>query len=347
MALTDMYRNSVARKMDEIARLSHDRAQKQSKIADLNRRVQSAAEAIRRTTSQSTLKSKMNEIERYEKEAATVSKHIADIEKKIAQKQKELHTEQVKLDKEELREQKARQEAHAREMRSISTGINSLAQEQRITRQEIALLKAIPQKITVLFLAANPIAGQQLRLDEEARSIYEKLRLSEFRDAIAFESRWAVRSLDILQAINECKPAIVHFSGHGAEDGSLVLQDINGSGKLVSIAAIAQTLKTVSEDIRFMFFNSCFSKGQAEAAVEHIEGAIGMNDSIGDEAARVFAAQFYSAIGFGKSVLTAFGQAKAALMLEGISEEVIPELFIHEEIEPDSLILVEPDQSGL
>lgn len=342
MSLTSMYRNTVIRKRDEISRLSQSKAQEQTKFADLNKRAHSAAEAARRTTSQNILKSKLSEVARYERDAANVSKKIADIEKKLAQKQKELHAEQVKLEKAEQAEFKKRQDSHAREMQNISYGMSSLAQEQRITRQEIAILKAVPQKITVLFLAANPVDGQQLRLDEEARLIYEKLRLSEFRDAISFESRWAVRALDILQAINECKPTIVHFSGHGAEDGSLVLQDINGSGKFVSVSAITQTLKTASEDIRFMFFNSCFSKIQAEAAIEHVEGAIGMNDAVGDDAARVFAAQFYSAIGFGKSVPIAFEQAKAALMLENIPEEDTPELFLQTGTDAENFILVEP-----
>lgn len=43
-----------------------------------------------------------------------------------------------------------------------------------------------------------------------------------------------------------------------------------------------------------------------------------MNKAIEDEAARVFAAQFYSAIGFGYSIRVAFDQAIAALTLEGI-----------------------------
>ena len=54
---------------------------------------------------------------------------------------------------------------------------------------------------------------------------------------------------------------------------------------------------------------------------DHVDVAIGMNTSIGDEAALVFASQFYSSIGFGKSIKTAFDQAKAALMLEGIPEK--------------------------
>jgi hypothetical protein len=67
-----------------------------------------------------------------------------------------------------------------------------------------------------------------------------------------------------------------------------------------------------------------------------------MTTIIGDTAARVFAAQFYSAIGFGLSVKQAFDQAKAALMLEGISEEDTPELFVADGIDAESFILVKP-----
>ena len=62
-------------------------------------------------------------------------------------------------------------------------------------------------------------------------------------------------------------------------------------------------------------------KGARRAVVKHVEAAVGMTVDIGDDAARVFAAQFYSSIGFGHSIKRAFEQAKAALMLEGIPEE--------------------------
>ena len=81
---------------------------------------------------------------------------------------------------------------------------------------------------------------------------------------------------------------------------------------------------------------------QAENIVEHVDAAIGMNTSIGDEAAVVFASQFYSSIGFGKDLKTAFNQAKASLMLEGISEETTPELFVREGLQAENIILVQP-----
>ena len=67
-----------------------------------------------------------------------------------------------------------------------------------------------------------------------------------------------------------------------------------------------------------------------------------MNTSIGDDAARIFASQFYSSIGFGKSIQIAFDQAKAALMLEGISEEDTPELFVRDTLKAEEIVLVNP-----
>ena len=68
-----------------------------------------------------------------------------------------------------------------------------------------------------------------------------------------------------------------------------------------------------------------------------------MNNSIGDAAARVFASQFYSSIGFGHSVEKAFQQAKSLLLLEGIGEENTPELFVAEGVNPEDLIIVNPN----
>jgi predicted RNase H-like HicB family nuclease len=65
-----------------------------------------------------------------------------------------------------------------------------------------------------------------------------------------------------------------------------------------------------------------------------------MRAEIGDEAARVFAAQFYSAIGFGKSLKVAFEQAKAALMLEAIQEEDTPLLFVKAGLDAGKIVLV-------
>jgi len=195
-------------------------------------------------------------------------------------------------------------------------------------------------KICVLFLAANPDGTARLKLDEEARLITEMILKTKHRDTMIFESRWAIRTSDILQAINDTNPTIVHFSGHGSDLDELIVLDVNGNSKRISKEAIVQTMMTSSDTIRLVFFNTCFSHEQAKSVVNHVDYSIGMTASIGDDAARIFAAQFYSSIGFGKTIWTSFEQARAALMLEGIPEENTPALYSKSGIDPNNMALI-------
>lgn len=349
MGILNSYRNNFQRKTQELAKLQQDKAREQKKLADKSVKINNASQAINRTKSSSTINSKLREIARLEKESASLSSKVAGFETKISKKQKELADIQKKIDNEESKELKKRKQESERQLRdqqksfqTINSKLNEHGRLHAETLNTLAQIREIPEKITVLFLASNPIDQIQLRLDEEARSISEMITKSKHRDSIRFQTCWAVQPKDVLQAINEYNPSIVHFSGHGSDNDEIIFQTNNGTAKVVSKEAIVQTMMASSEEIRLVFFNTCYSRNQAEAVVEHVECAIGMNTSIGDEAALTFSSQFYSAIGFGLSVKKAFEQAKALLMLEGILEQDTPELFINEGLEAEDIIIVKP-----
>ena len=350
MPLVDTYRNTLLKKRDELAKLSQDLAREQAKIAPLQKKIISANSAIERTKNSSTAKAKYSEIERANKSIADIQKKCGDIHKKIAQKEKEAATadkqyrsEEAKLSKKNAEAEKKRQQEATRQAASLERSIKAYGYTQSQMQIEIERLKVIPEKITVLFMAANPNDTPQLRLDEEARAIQEKIRLSEYRDSIIFESRWATRSSDILQAINETNPTIVHFSGHGAETGELALLNPDGSTRIVTKEAITMAMSTASDTIRLVVFNACFSEMQAVNVIEHIEAAIGMSDSIRDDTACTFAAQLYSSIGFGRSLRVSFDQAISELLLEGIPGENIPQIYARDDIDLNDIILVRPE----
>lgn len=343
MAQLDTYRNTLVRKRGELAKLNQNLAKEQDKISPLQHKIISANNAIKRTKSQSTVKSKLSEIERANKSIADTQKKCGSIQKKIAQKEKEVATADKNYRAEEAKANKKQSLEAARQTEAMEQAIRQHGYTQAQMQAEIERLKAVPEKITVLFMAANPTDTPQLRLDEEARSIQEKIRLSEYRDSVYFESRWATRSSDILQAINETNPTIVHFSGHGAWTGELALLNPDGSTKIVTKEAITMAMATASDTIRLVVFNACFSESQAESVVEHIEAAIGMSDSIRDDTACTFAAQLYSSIGFGRSLQTSFNQAIAELLLEGIPGENIPQIYARDNIDLNDVILVRPD----
>jgi len=349
MPIIDTYRNNLLRKRDELSKLSSEKSRASEKRSQQKQKIISASNAIKRTSSQSTVRTKTAEIERAEKEIASIDKSIAELDKKIAKKEKEIAAEERKINSEEekirkrqLQEDKKRQQENERTLKKLNQAIETQKKQQEAMMVDIDALKAVPETITVLFFATNPKGTSQLRLDEEARSIQEMIRKSEHRDSISFVTRWAVRPLDILQAINEINPDVIHFSGHGAVSGDLILENTDGSPKPVTKEAITQTIMSSSDKIHLLFFNACFSYEQAQEIVQHVDAAIGMTKSIGDEAACTFAAQFYSSLGFGHSLKKAFEQAKGAMMLVSPTEADTPALYTKEGIDADTTYIVRP-----
>ncbi|QIT55006.1 hypothetical protein HC341_07125 [Aquisalimonas sp. 2447] len=350
MALIETYQNALQRKRAELAKLASDRAKIQKKLADYTVKAQKASEGASKSRNGSTASSKFREAVRHEKSASKEADKLAKLEARMATKHKEIETAQrkvaeveKKIDQRRQKDLQSQREAHERQLRQVGKALSRHDRMHRDTMTELERLKNLPEKITVAFFAANPLDQSSLRLDEEARAIQEMLRKAQHRDSVTLKSFWAVQPMDILQALNESHPAVVHFSGHGSQDDELVFQDSVGGTKLVTKEAIVQTMVASTGDIRLVFFNTCYSRKQAELVVQHVEAAIGMADTISDQAARIFSSQFYSTIGFGLSVAKAFEQAKAALMLEGVREEETPELFVQDGIEPDDIVVVRPE----
>lgn len=340
MALIDTYRRSVARKQDEIAHLTEQKAREYAKITGFNNKIQTARRQMNSAKSETTINSRLKEVQKSQENITKVEKKIAEFETKIARKNKELQAEQRKLNNEELKEAKKIQQQQINFQRDQAKAFSAVNRTLTEHSDAISSLNELPEEITVLFLASNPRDQGQLGLDEEVRSIKEMITKSRHRDVVKLESCWAVRPGDILQYINEYQPSIVHFSGHGSPNDELVLMDNNSNTKLISMESIVQAMSVANEELRLVFFNTCHSKNQASNVTEYIECAIGMNTSITDKAAQIFSAQFYSSLGFGLSVEKSFNQAKAALMLEGIPEENTPALFVKSGCDASEIFIV-------
>ncbi|MCE7062555.1 CHAT domain-containing protein [Dyadobacter sp. CY343] len=343
MALIDTYHSNAQRKSDEVARLQQERAREVKKIAELLGKINTSSQALARASSPSTVRSRMNEIARFRNDHASTEKKLSGIDSKLTQKQKELSGEQRKIHKEEESIQKKTARTNQDQINKMNAALAKHDRLHSTVSSRLDQLERLPQSVTVLFLASNPVDQQQLRLDEEAREINEMIKKARHRDSVKLETRWAIRTGDILQAINELDPTIIHFSGHGSNSDQIVVLNPDGTAKFVSKEAIVQVIVTSSDKVRLVFFNTCYSFTQAEAVSQYVDAAIGMSTSIGDDAARIFASQFYSSIGFGLSVKRAFDQARAALMLEEIGEEDTPELFVKEGLNADQIFLVEPE----
>lgn len=180
----------------------------------------------------------------------------------------------------------------------------------------------------VLFLAVNPKGVPSARLDEEIRTIEERIRLSEMRDLFNVKQQWAVRSSDLQQALLQHKPEIVHFAGLGTLAGEIILEDEFGNSLPVSAEAIAYLFSILKDRVRCVVLNTGYSKMQAHAIAEHVDCVVGMSHRVSNRAAIWFAAAFYQALGFGRTIKTAFDLACNQLQLEGVNQDVSPVLLM-------------------
>jgi CHAT domain-containing protein len=198
------------------------------------------------------------------------------------------------------------------------------------------------QPIRVLFLAANPESTVRIRLDQEVRQIEEKIRASKHRGSVKIISRWAVRVDDLREALLEVEPHVVHFSGHGTKGEEIIVESEHGHQMPIERAALAELFGLLKDHIRVVVLNACYSRGQAEAIAEHIDCTIGMNDALPDDAAIEFAAAFYQAVGYGRSVKTAFDLGVSSLKMKGIPGASVPELIPRKGVTSSEVVLVNP-----
>lgn len=182
------------------------------------------------------------------------------------------------------------------------------------------------KKKTILFLAANPKNSTPLRLGKEVQEIGDALQRSTKREKFQLEQEWAVTHTDMRRAILDYNPQIVHFSGHGAGEDGLALEDETGLIKLVSVQALAALFEIFMDQVECVVLNACYSEVQAKAIARHIPYVIGMNKAVGDNAAREFAVGFYDALGAGKSIEFAYKLGCVSISMAGIREELTPVL---------------------
>ncbi|OKH48879.1 nSTAND1 domain-containing NTPase, partial [Scytonema sp. HK-05] len=188
-----------------------------------------------------------------------------------------------------------------------------------------------PRVKTILILAANPTSTSRLRLDEEVREIDEGLRRANKREQFKLEQKWAVRQRDFYRAILDYQPQIVHFSGHGAGEDGIVLEDETGQVILVKADALASMFKLfATKGVECVLLNACYSEVQAKAISQYVNYVIGMNRAVGDKAAVAFSVAFYDALAAGEQMEFAYELGCSQMM--SFLEQQTPVLLKKEQI---------------
>lgn len=197
--------------------------------------------------------------------------------------------------------------------------------------------------IRILFLAFNPQGTEHLQLDQELRTIDQRIRSSKYREVISIHSCWAVRYTDIPEAILRFDPHVIHFSGHGS-DGYLYFENEQGNIQAVDVHAVGDLFKILSGQIKCVIFNACYSIEYAKELSKYIDCVVGMPEKITDVAAISFSAGFYRGISWGKNVYEAYLLGCNEIHLKGEKQNNLPVLVSRDNVNPTNVFLVQETQ---
>jgi hypothetical protein len=212
-------------------------------------------------------------------------------------------------------------------------------------------------RVRVLFVSANPTGTSVLELGKELREIAGNVRAAEYRDALELIPVTAARPRDVIDALLRHRPQVVHFSGHGSPGRGLYLNDDDDRPTPVNQVSLVGLVSVLKDELRVVVLNACHSHELGRAVVAVLECAIGMEAAIRDEDAIRFAATFYQALAYGRSVRVAFELGKVAIGLSASAgdnrnmrpptedgatpaDEHIPQLFCRGDVDPGRLVLV-------
>lgn len=216
-------------------------------------------------------------------------------------------------------------------------------QTKRSTTASFSKVKAVRSKEAVIhrgsrlgvkgqlrlaFLTTNPDPTASLRTDVEMRQVTQVLERSRNRDHVDIAHYPAAQFSDLLAAINEFKPNVLHFSGHG---GAQAIVFDGGDLKhpeevIIDYDDLRRTLTATASPPILLVHNACSTLTGAELLLHAVRFVVAMKDSIPDSTATAFSTQLYSALASGQPISKAVEQGRLAAKALGLPEPELPEL---------------------
>jgi hypothetical protein len=204
----------------------------------------------------------------------------------------------------------------------------------RVLHEKDILQVDISSPVRLLFTYSAPLNVSPLRLGTEEKQIKEALRAITDRGKMHIDTIPAVELKDFSNAFNRYRPNILHISSHGNQK-YIALENEKGQAITVDDDTLINIVKLAGKQLKIVVLNACESSKMAASLIDVVDIAIGMNVSIGDDAACAFAVQLYSSIGENIPIGLAFEQAKFAISANGISEADAPVLHYRKGIHPE------------
>jgi len=172
----------------------------------------------------------------------------------------------------------------------------------------------------ILYSSASPANVDNLQVDFEFKKIKSALNSGALR--ANFELLPPLMSVtleDFLREKHLSKPAIIHFSGHGLQDG-LMFATSDNVFQIVPTELLADIFKGTEAYVKIVILNACYSSAQAKVISNNGIWVLGMNIPVTDQAALFLSEKFYSFLSDGQKEDEAFKNIKILMELDHPSE---------------------------
>lgn len=374
---SDTLRQEISRLEKTGADLSKEIARREGEAMKARAAAGKKRSEASRTSSETTRRSATSAAEREEKKATDAQTKLAAAQGKAATNSKSISSKQASLTSALKSEQQASdRESRQRDQRDKAAQGTRDREAKRRRREELDHAREIsslgttpqiryveiqppePEKLRVLYLTANPEAsvtaaelpdgtvkteGTWLRVDQEVRQVRQALRGSRYRDLVELDHQPAATFADIINGLNDVRPHIVHFSGHGDSAG-ILLENEDGSeaGEGVTFDILARVLGATDSPPALLVLNACESLDAADGLLNTVPIVVGMSDAIPDSSAITFANHFYAAIASAQSVGAALDQAQVAMEQASLGDAALPVARHRDNVDPRTTVLVRP-----
>ncbi|MDC8004745.1 CHAT domain-containing protein [Aureisphaera galaxeae] len=184
----------------------------------------------------------------------------------------------------------------------------------------------------ILFIGINPKDTRQLRLQEEINIIKDVLDAQPIKNKYKLRVRNASTKMAMRRYLNRHKPNVLHISGHGNDDQTLLFEDSSGHSDIVYTNQLGDFLENYNKHLKCVILSACYSLNDIENFSNNIHCVIGMKTAIGNSKAMDFSSSFYDSLSSGQSFESAFNIAKDEINLSQENNEDILKIIIKEDI---------------
>lgn len=184
-------------------------------------------------------------------------------------------------------------------------------------------------KLRALLLTAGPANMAPMQLAAEEKAIRKQILAGVARGGkVKLDVIRSAMVDDILGAMNEYRPHVLHIAAHGNKDGDLMFVDGRGDRAPVPLQGLLAAIKTAAKDLQLVVLNACYSANATSALRNHVDYAIGIRKAVADESSLIFSEYFYGALSYGKSLKEAHEQGLAQLKLKSLPNSEDIELLV-------------------